>query len=612
MIHYVVVSGAPTAVERLAPQLVPSLDATRYFEGEQLGRAGASGTWAFAAIASPDPMCRTRLAADDDAMVVVNGPALRAGANQTSFAEALLGTFRSGGSAAVSSALGGAYNFVGVAPAIGLRAFADSSGLFPLYWREGPEVAVISNRSTTIARLTGSHGWDVRALAWVIGHANLFGDQMPARDVSYLPPGREAQVPWSEGRVRVETSPAWIWPEPSDDLGRDNLTPGEWDDVTHALVTNFGALRYIEGPLRLSITGGKDSRLCLALAKAAGLQDRIETYTAGGMDNPEVEAAAAVARAAGFEHRRSRPQPATHGTRPTPPPFNSNAFWQRLRKDVYRHEGIVCPWSGLVEATRRPTVDIKGFGGEFYRRGNAKQFRSSEKLTLDALAARFVNYHQVHDPLGILRRREAEYQTSWLKEWVHGSARGIRFDLLPEKFYVDYRLGHWNGPMGQARPGSVVVNPLLLASAARKNLELSPQARSAERFHFEVMRRAAPEVVSVPFLDDVWAPEIAVDSPIELPGYPYPTKVRPTTRTLTGARPAWAFLQREASAIEELFKEAAGRSALATTCKMRRLKRIARQSAQLQKSRDVKQIFSSIGAALILLDRVEAVCDDLS
>ena len=163
--------------------------------------------------------------------------------------------------------------------------------------------------------------------------------------------------------------------------------------------------------------------------------------------------------------------------------------------------------------------------------------------------------------------------------------------------------------MGQARPGTVTVNPLLLATAVRKNLELSPDARSSERFHFEVMRRAAPELIAVPFLNDVWAPEIAAESPIELPRDPYPTKVKATTRALTEARPAWKFLESESEAIEKLFKEAARHTALGTICDMRRLKRIARHSARLERSRDVKELFSSIGAALTLMDRVEPVCD---
>ena len=76
---------------------------------------------------------------------------------------------------------------------------------------------------------------------------------------------------------------------------------------------------------------------------------------------------------------------------------------------------------------------------------------------------------------------------------MRSGADEIRLDLLPERFYADYRLGHWNGPMGQARPGSVVVNPLLLATAVRKNLELSSEARSSERFIFEACAEPRPK-----------------------------------------------------------------------------------------------------------------------
>ncbi|MGH8985346.1 MAG: hypothetical protein ACRDY6_15915 [Acidimicrobiia bacterium] len=611
MIHFVVVAGLPAAVTRLAARLPVALEKTRIFEGERIERVGASRTWAAAAIAVPDPVCQTRLAADDDAMVVVNGPALSHGDGQTRLASDVLQAFRSGGSQAVSADLGGAYNFVGVAPSVGLRAFADFSGLFPIYWRAGSDFAVFSNRSTTIADVVGSEGWDLRALAWVIGHANLFGDQLPARDVSYLPPGREARVEWGDGHVRVDRSPVWVWPGSPEDRGRDDLTPGEWDEVTDALVANFRALRAVDGKLRLAISGGKDSRLCLALAKAADLGNRVETYTGGGVDSPEVEVGAAVARAAGFAHERTGPPAAVVGATPTPPKPrvpDPDAIWCRLRQDMYRYEAIVCAWSGLGNPHGR-IVQIKGFGGELYRRGSASRFRDKQATTVEATAAMFVNYHQVHDPLGVLRPEEAGFQRDWLQAWVHSTAEKVRLDTLREKFLVDYVLGHWSGPLVQATPARIIVNPLLSPIAAKKCLELSADARSSERLHFEVMRRTAPELVVVPFLDDVWAEKIAANSPIDLPRDPYPTAVEPTKRALLQAHKGWPLLDSDGKAVTQLFKDAARHTDMASICDMKKLKRIARNSAQMKKMGAIKELFSAIGVALTLLDRTEPVLD---
>jgi hypothetical protein len=285
MIHFVVVTGTPTAVERESRRLWRALETTRLQDGERIEHIGTSRTWAVAAISSADRVCRARLAVDGDAMVVANGPLFAATGDHAHVIVDLLQRFRASGSDAVAAALGGSYNFVGIDPSIGVRALVDFSGLSPLYWHQAADFAVFSNRSTTIGQLL-SNEWDVRALAWVIGHANLFDDQLPAKGVSYLPPGREARVAWGETQVRVTESSTWVWPLLSDERGRDNLEPGEWDEITERLVANFRALRELQGPLGLSITGGKDSRLCLALAQAAGLRDHLETTTAGTIDSP--------------------------------------------------------------------------------------------------------------------------------------------------------------------------------------------------------------------------------------------------------------------------------------------------------------------------------------
>jgi hypothetical protein len=609
MIHFVVIAGTPAAIDRLTPHLMPALDATRLFDAERVAQIGASRTWAVAAITAADASCPARLAADDDAMIVINGPALSARGNQGQLADNVLRDFQFRGSAGVADILGGSYNFVGISPQHGLRAFTDPSGLFPLYWCEGADFAVFSNHSTTAADVAGARGeWDLRALAWVIGHANLFGEQMPARSARYLPPGYEAHVGTTASRVALRRSPAWVWPEPSADAGRDNLSAGEWDEITGALVTNLRALHSFSGRLRLALTGGKDSRLCLALAKAAGLQDRVATFTTGAVDSPEVLCAATVAEAAGFSHKQEGlrlTMAQMLGTEPAL--FRPEAVWHRLRQHAYRLEAIVCPWDGMTDPLRGTKVHIKGFGGELYRRSHAKRFRGKRLTSVNEMAKMFVDYHQPLDPLGVLQPSEAEFQAAWLKSWVYDEAKRIRLDLAPEKFYVDYRLGHWNGPMGQSRPWWMNVNPLPLPEAVRKNLELSTEARSNERFHFEVMRRAAPELVALPFLNDVWAPEIAATSEMDLPREPFPAVVEVPARAMTPWQ--WRFLESQSKEITRLFKDAARETEMGTICDMRRLRRVARRSDQLEKLVDAKALLSAVLVALTLLERTEPVLD---
>jgi hypothetical protein len=318
-----------------------------------------------------------------------------------------------------------------------------------------------------------------------------------------------------------------------------------------------------------------------------------------------VQCAATVAEAAGFPHRQVG-LPVTIAQL-SAASLDPDAVWRRLKQHTYRHEAIVCPWDGITDPICSTTVNVKGFGGELYRRSHAKRFRGKRLTSLDAMATMFVNYHQPLDPLGVLRNPEAKFQAEWLKTWVYDEVRRVRSDLAPEKFYVDYRLGHWNGPMGQSTPWRINVNPLVVPAAARKNLELSLEVRSSERLHFEVMRRAAPELVAVPFLNDVWAAEIAADSRIELPLQPYPTAVKPSAHTLKVWQ--WRFLESQSKAIAHLFKDAARNTEMGTICDMRKLRRLARQPDQLKRVIDAKAAFSAIGVALALLERAAPVLD---
>jgi hypothetical protein len=610
MIHHVVVFGAPPVVARLAPRLLDALTASRVFEGEPVQHVAADGTWAVGALDLPDPMSTARLAVGPDAMAVVNGPALVTAGDQAQLGRTVLDAFLAGGTDAVTARLNGGYNVVAVGPGAGLRALSGFSGIAPLYWHQGDGFAAFSTRSSTLAELVGDRARDPRALAWILGDGNVRGDGMPFRAARYLGPGVQARVDPGGTRVAVERSPVWIWPEPSDGAGRDDLSEGEWDEVTASLVDGFRALRSFGRPVRLSLSGGKDSRLCLALAKAAGLDDVVLLRTNGGPDSPEVECAAAVAAAAGLPHERIPTAGEAAGAADLaaagPTTDVPDGWWSLLRQHVYRYEGIVSPWDGTMRPMRTTTLNIRGIGGELYRRGNIKKLRQVQPKKVGGM----VKLHaQGCDPLGALPAPLRAELEAWRTEWFEVTARHVRADLLPEKWYVDYRLGQWNGPLAQAKAGYINVVPLLTPLAARKNMELSATQRSGDRFHFEVMRRTAPALAQVPFLDDTWSPLVAATSPIPLATAPYPVAVQPTLRALS--RPKWDFLEVEADAIVDLLREADRTTDLGAVCSVGAVEH-AIGTTDLLGAGKVKQIFSAIGIALALLDRTEPSIDRLA
>ncbi len=133
-------------------------------------------------------------------------------------------------------------------------------------------------------------------------------------------------------------------------------------------------------------------------------------------------------------------------------------------------------------------------------------------------------------------------------------------------------------------------------------------ARGSERFHFEVMRRAAPELVGLPFLNDGWAPAIRAGSPLPLATGPFEASVTPTGRVLTGRNPGWRLMEHDEKTLARLFRDAR-RTAMADICDLRKLRRVGREASRIKKSASVKELHSSIGVALAPLGRAEPVLD---
>ena len=620
MIHYVVIAGSPSAVGRARPLLRSALEATAYFRGEPRELVAPDGTWALAAIECADPLAAHRIMVRDDAFVVFNGPALAVGAPQSEIGSHLLAAFETGGADAVNAAASGSFNLVGGAPRMGIEATIDFAGIAPLYWTEVDELTIISNRASTAQQVSHHRGLDPSALAWLASLNVLVGQNTPLAEVDRLVPGQYLHVD-PTGASHLGPLSSALWHDPTEPL-RTELSPREWDAVTDHLVT--GATSLLGGPdLVLLLSGGFDSRLCLAIAKAAGLADSVVTVTRGMPDHPEMAGAVEAAETAGFRHLHRPPvQPSsdtnTHSTYAARVENSdvddarfSSSLWRRLRQSTYRFDATVCPWDGLTPLSpmRGSIVEIKGFLGEILKgpRGVDGQFSKGVPAEAAALAKSFLNSKQPNDPLGVVTHQRFEYQRSWMEAWVDDALRHTHPDNLPLRFYLEHRTGNWSGPMQQFAPGRVTVNLLSSPPAARAAAALTAEAANSRRFHYEVIRRTAPELVSIPFFDDRWPDEIVTEGEFDFSREPFPAPKVAITQAIRSWQ--WEFLATESEAIDRLFAEGAD-TVLGDIYRIDDLRAAARRAPEMKRAVEAKAILSAVAIALAATGRAEPVCDE--
>jgi hypothetical protein len=169
---------------------------------------------------------------------------------------------------------------------------SDPYGLHPVYVGAAEGHTVVSNDSRLVAAAMAELGHPPRrdltssAVVGLIGH--VCGNRTGYEDVTVLPIGHEIRL---DGQG-CEIVPRTIHPWTVETAPLDDERIGQIERDLH----DFMALLVEQpGPTRSQLTGGKDSRLVMGIAVAAGFADEIEFVSYGDAGHPDVSLASEIA-----------------------------------------------------------------------------------------------------------------------------------------------------------------------------------------------------------------------------------------------------------------------------------------------------------------------------
>lgn len=376
-----------------------------------------------------------------------------------------------------------------------LCAFGDFAGLCPVYYYESDGCFAVSNRQRLLQAVVkgGDFEFDLSAYSWLTGQSNLFGSRSPYSGVRLLKPGEEVVV--GERGARVTNLPTRHWWKA--ETVRADFTARDLNEIYEYLIkqmTAFGRLPFES--LTIDLSGGLDSRTVLALAVASGAIERVDhVYTSGVDGSPDIEAAKHVARALDVSLQVNTV---------APPTIDVDAWWTHVRGHCFRCEGTVCPPDGLGGPERRLMPALSGTGGEIYR-PHIKAHKYVETRSVGDAKELFRNYQQKHDPLDLQHPAVTRQQRRELYELVDSYARdGVEPEDMRYVAYVDSRLPWWAGGLHANVMGRLRLNPLVSWPVARVVYGVRAVQRQIDRVHYEILRRASPRLVKIPFAGYAW------------------------------------------------------------------------------------------------------------
>jgi hypothetical protein len=403
-------------------------------------------------------------------------------------------------------------DLLGVFTAISLDAdgkgivTSDSLGTSLMYRAQVNDVSVVSSRARLVARICagGKPSRDPLGAGWLPYCGFPMGSRTGYAGVRVVPVG-----------VRVEVSPAGIqlrsatpsWRQPLEGDPHAHLDGVHADAVTSI----HAALSFPVDRKVAELTGGKDTRLILAIILAEGLGDQFEYRTWGDADLPDVVVAQELTRMRGLRHeigqepaRRRRVVERRRRLAAAYPELSSRE--RQLRLNVGAWDGMRNAFE--LEAGHPPYGDrvaLNGTYGEAFSSNylNTNGHRNHADLRQTLLVGMKFGAAGIFKP---------EILDHYRTELIAAAYEGCSLEDAPQdvmdSMYIRHKARRWFGSTQEADENNHVL-PLHSPLGVRLGFALGARERRRQWIYRELYRRTCPELAEMPFTSRPW-PKVEV------------------------------------------------------------------------------------------------------
>ncbi|UTW48563.1 hypothetical protein [Bacterioplanoides sp. SCSIO 12839] len=375
-----------------------------------------------------------------------------------------------------------------------IQVFSDFSGYSSCYYHNSSDLFITGNSAQLVAsfieaNLEGKYNW--RTMSWLASTTMIWGDQTIYDGVQKLAAGDYLELTRNTNELKIRNfstnfyTPLYF----SSDIQKNAYIEDVLGKMCNKVAWYLG--RGIK--IHTHLTGGKDTRMILALLMGSGAISNIDKIqTSGDEDNGDVIVARLIAKKLGLDslHQvnsgnksRSSADPRKMATRFV---YCSN-----------RYEGQLTPFDGGEKVIPRlpGACSLMGGGGEIYRNKLNIDTNNKEE-NVNALLNAYCRYNK----LGLLNDRAIHFQRGYIQDvvQVYKNNHILNQEM---KFYIDQRLSNWGAAHFRHGAGGRI--PVLIDFDLAR-YQASTVDNKSEDIHFEIIRHACPELLDIPFLNQRW------------------------------------------------------------------------------------------------------------
>lgn len=380
-----------------------------------------------------------------------------------------------------------------------VECLLDVLGLAQVYVARARDGWSLSNSVEVLRLLTGFDQPDALGVSSLLTLGWPAGDHTLLAGIEVLPGGHLHRF----GR-RADAHPVLT---AATVVPRD-LPPDESiEDFATAMTRTMRASAAGIGTVRCALTGGRDSRVVLALALAAEVP--VELFTSGHADDLDVQIARDLAVRLGLAHETITPRLSD----------DAGDRADQTARFVTQTGGLaslwdVADWIEHQEPAQRLALKLWGAGGEIGRAGNLAigiPFMANAPLLRRSWRAQHLVLDQRVDLFDGLITAAAEEETlRYLLSFIaQRRYEGWRPAEVLESYYAFERVKHWAAAgVRRAAEGTDVFTPFVTRDFITYCFSLTPGRRYMEAAHHRLLSVLSPTLRDLPF-EHPWRPQRA-------------------------------------------------------------------------------------------------------
>lgn len=372
----------------------------------------------------------------------------------------------------------------------------DALGMAQVYVAAGANGWSLSNSVEVLRVLTGASRPDPLGVSSLLTLGWPAGDHTLLSGIGVLPGGHLHRFA-SSAEAHPLLTPETVVP-------RAMARPRPIGDLAAAMTRTVGAAGEGISPLRCGITAGRDTRVVLALALAAGLP--VELFTSGHADDVDVRVARQLAARVGLPHETTAPAL----------PKDTTDLAAQTARFVAQTDGLASLWDvGDWVEHQRPTkrlgLKLWGPGGEIGRAsrvGIGTPFMANTPgLRRSWDAQGWVLQRKTNAFEGLFTTGAMEETLRYLRSYLaQRRQEGWRPWEVLESYYAFERVKHWAAAgVARAAEGTDIFAPFVCRDYIAYCYSLTPGQRYAEAAHRGLLSVLSVELSDVPF-DHPWKP----------------------------------------------------------------------------------------------------------